>query len=107
MSKKKKAMTATEPSRSPRMTGFTPTIESHAIPDGHRIGKSRILEQLRELPVSAQGDGEAPCYTLPKKQGNYWRLVANRNGMTVTIRNKKLVTGLESDADLVCLWRQS
>lgn len=106
MSKKKKANTTTE-SKAPRMTGFTPTMERHAIPQNHRVGKSRILEQIMALPVADPDDAEAPCYTLPKKQGNYWRLVANRNNITVTIRNKKLVTGLESDLDLVCLWRKS
>lgn len=106
MSKKKKTNN-TETAPTPRMTGFTPTIENHAIPSSQRVGRSVVLKQLQALPVADAGDESDQCYTLPKKQANYWRIVAKKNAITVTIRNKKLVTGLESDAELVCLWRTS
>lgn len=109
MSKSKKAKSAQEPEqKTERLTGYVPVVKyGIAIPAAKRGRSSRVLELLNKLPFTPEGASaaEAACYEVPVSQVTYWRTVAKRNGINTTTRNKKQITGVDSDAKIALIWK--
>ena len=66
-----------------------------------------MLELLNKLPFTPEGASaeEAAAYEIPTSQITYWRSVAKRNGINTTARNKKQITGIDSDAEIALIWK--
>lgn len=109
MSKTKKAKQPQEPiQKTERLTGYVPTVKyGVAIPLAKRGSHSRVLELLNKLPVTPDGATAeaAACYEVPVSQVTYWRTVAKRNGIKTTVRNKKHITGVDSDSEIALIWK--
>ncbi len=109
MSKTKKAKQAQQPvQKTERLTGYVPVVKyGVAIPAAKRGRSSRVLALLNQLPVTPDGapPEEAASYEVPASQVTYWRTVAKRNGIKTTVRNKKHITGIDSDKEISLIWK--